>query len=102
MEKNNIVRIIGTYLSGRFSPETEEKVQKWIIKDKDTEEKEKASLEYWDQLEAKTGPDTKLALDRVNQKIGYKKIVPRPFYQKRMSIATDYCRKLSVLYFHEG
>lgn len=53
MEKNNIVRIIGTYLSGRFSPETEEKVQKWIIKDKDTEEKEKASLEYWDQLEAK-------------------------------------------------
>ena len=39
MEKNNIVRIIGTYLSGRFSPETEEKVQKWIIKDKDTEEK---------------------------------------------------------------
>lgn len=87
MEKNNIVRIIGTYLSGRFSPETEEKVQKWIIKDKDTEEKEKASLEYWDQLEAKTGPDTKLALDRVNQKIGYKKIVPRPFYQKRMSIA---------------
>ena len=41
MEKNNIVRIIGTYLSGRFSPETEEKVQKWIIKDKDTEEKEK-------------------------------------------------------------
>ena len=87
MEKNNIVRIIGTYLSGRFSPETEEKVQKWIIKDRDTEEKEKASLEYWDQLEAKTDPDTKLALDRVNQKIGYKKIVPRPFYQKRMSIA---------------
>ena len=43
MEKNNIVRIIGTYLSGRFSPETEEKVQKWIIKDRDTEEKEKAS-----------------------------------------------------------
>ena len=64
MEKNNIVRIIGTYLSGRFSPETEEKVQKWIIKDKDTEEKEKASLEYWDQLEAKTDPDTKLALNR--------------------------------------
>ena len=67
MEKNNIVRIIGTYLSGRFSPETEEKVQKWIIKDKDTEEKEKASLEYWDQLETKTDPDTKLALNRVNQ-----------------------------------
>ena len=87
MEKNNIVRIIGTYLSGRFSPETEEKVQKWIIKDKDTEEKEKASLEYWDQLETKTDPDTKLALNRVNRKIGYRKIVPRPFYQKRMRIA---------------
>ena len=46
MEKNNIVRIIGTYLSGRFSPETEEKVQKWIIKDKDTEEKEKACNKF--------------------------------------------------------
>ena len=81
MEKNNIVRIIGTYLSGRFSPETEEKVQKWIIKDKDTEEKEKASLE---ENSAPT------FLSKTNEHRG------------SPDSATDYCRKLSVLYFHEG
>lgn len=47
MEKSNINRIIRKFLSARFSPETEEKVQKWIIEDKDIEAKEKASLEYW-------------------------------------------------------
>ena len=44
MEKSNINRIIRKFLSARFSPETEEKVQKWIIEDKDIEAKEKASL----------------------------------------------------------
>ena len=37
MEKSNINRIIRKFLSARFSPETEEKVQKWIIEDKDIE-----------------------------------------------------------------
>ena len=82
MNKNMITRILRKYLSGRFSSDTEERVQKWIIKDKDIEEKEKASLEYWNELEAKTDPDTELVLDRVNQRIGYKEIVHRPFYQK--------------------
>ena len=75
MEKSNINRIIRKFLSARFSPETEEKVQKWIIEDKDIEAKEKASLEYWNELEAKTDPDTELVLDRVNQRIGYKEII---------------------------
>ena len=52
MNKNMITRILRKYLSGRFSSDTEERVQKWIIKDKDIEEKEKASLEYWNELEA--------------------------------------------------
>ena len=87
MNKNMITRILRKYLSGRFSSDTEERVQKWIIKDKDIEEKEKASLEYWNELEAKTDPDTELVLDRVNQRIGYKEIVHRPFYQKLTRIA---------------
>ncbi len=62
-------------------------MQKWIIKDRDTEEKRKSFIGILGSIGGKTDPDTKLALDRVNQKIGYKKIVPRPFYQKRMSIA---------------
>ena len=47
MEKSNIItRIIKKFLSGRFSVETEEKVQRWIMKEENVEEKEKASLEY--------------------------------------------------------
>lgn len=41
MNKNMITRILRKYLSGRFSSDTEERVQKWIIKDKDIEEKKK-------------------------------------------------------------
>ena len=87
MKKNIIARILRKYLSGRFSSDTEERVQKWIIKDKDIEEKEKASLEYWNELEAKADPDTELILDRVNQRIDYKEIVHRPSYQKLARIA---------------
>ena len=34
MKKSNITKIIRMFLSARFPSETEEKVQKWIIKDK--------------------------------------------------------------------
>ena len=52
MEKSNIItRIIKKFLSGRFSVETEEKVQRWIMKEENAEEKEKASLEYWNELD---------------------------------------------------
>lgn len=33
MKKSNISKIIKMFLSARFPSETEEKVQKWIIKD---------------------------------------------------------------------
>ena len=73
MEKSNINRIIRKFLSARFSPETEEKVQKWIIEDKDIEAKEKASLEYWNELDVKSDPGTYSALERVNLRTGYNK-----------------------------
>lgn len=77
MEKNNIARIIKKFLSGRFSLETEERVQRWIIKDKDTEEKEKGSLVYWNELnepDFKADQSTYSALERVNRRIGLKNI----------------------------
>lgn len=73
MEKKKISGIIKKYLSNRFSPETEEKLQKWIIKNKDIEEKEKASQEYWGELEMKSDSSTIAALERVNLRIGYNK-----------------------------
>lgn len=74
MEKKNIIEMIRKYLANRFSPETEERVQKWIIKDKDREEKEKASQEYWNELNVEADPATTYAaLERVNLRIGYNK-----------------------------
>ena len=92
MNKNMITRILRKYLSGRFSSDTEERVQKWIIKDKDIEEKEKASLEYWNELEAKTDPDTELVLDRVNQRIDT--------YCSRSDSTIYDGRRLFILYLH--
>lgn len=74
MEKKNIIEIIRKYLANRFSPDTEERVQRWIIKDKDREEKEKASQEFWDELNVETDSNTTYAaLERVNLRIGYNK-----------------------------
>ena len=70
---NNIARIIRKFLSSRFPSETEEKVQKWIVKGKDTQAKEKASLDYWNKLEVKADSNTYTALERVNLRIGYNK-----------------------------
>ena len=46
MKKSNISKIIKMFLSARFPSETEEKVQKWIIKDKNQQAKAKASLDF--------------------------------------------------------
>ena len=63
MEKSNIItRIIKKFLSGRFSVETEEKVQRWIMKEENVEEKEKASLEYWNELDMEADSKTYLSL----------------------------------------
>ena len=76
MEKSNIItRIIKKFLSGRFSVETEEKVQRWIMKEENAEEKEKASLEYWNELDTEADSKTYSALERVNLRTGYNKEV---------------------------
>lgn len=89
MEKNNLSSIIRKYLSGRFSSETEERIQKWIIKDKDEEEKESASLTYWEELKNETDSCTYAALNRVNRRIGYvqEKEIKISLYRKISRIA---------------
>lgn len=87
MEQNRIFSIVQKYLSGSFSSETEEKVQRWIVKDKDNEEKEEASLAYWNELEVKADADTYPALERVNRRIGYKKVRAASFYRKMVRVA---------------
>ncbi|WP_080903990.1 FecR family protein [Parabacteroides sp. Marseille-P3160] len=90
MKKNNrISDIIKRYLSARFSSKTEEKVQQWLIKDENREEKESASLEYWDSLEESSNSEIYSALDRVNQRIGYtqKQTIKVPLYKRLSRVA---------------
>ena len=84
MKKDNFSKIIGRFLSKRFSNETEEKVQRWIINNKNEDEKEHASLEYWNALNVEPNDETYSALERVNRRIGYsqKRIVMIPLYKK--------------------
>ncbi|WP_298653707.1 FecR family protein [uncultured Proteiniphilum sp.] len=88
MNKNSISKILKRFLSERFPDETEEKVQRWIIEDRNNEEKEHASFEYWNELKSEINPDTYSALERVNERIGYpqrKKNIP--LYKKVSHIA---------------
>lgn len=89
MTKKNISQIVKKYLSGRFSTETEEKVQRWIIKDKNADDKEAASLEYWDSLDVAPNAKTHSALDKVNQRIEYSQthISKLPLYKRLSRIA---------------
>lgn len=87
MEHTIIYRIIRKYLSDRFSSETEEKLQKWIIKEKDNEETEKASLTYWNALKQEAGTETSEALARINRKINYSKTGQLSFYKRMARIA---------------
>lgn len=88
MKKKDVSKIIKKYLSGRFLPETEERVQKWIIKGDNIEEKERASLEYWDELEELENSETYTALNRVNERIRYSRQAPTiPLYKKIRHIA---------------
>lgn len=89
MKADNIYRLITLFLSRRFSPETEERVQKWIIKDGNLEEKEQASFDFWNELESEATPDTYSAFGRVNKRIGCPQIqaVKIPLYKKISRIA---------------
>lgn len=87
MEHSVIYKIIRKYLSNRFLPETEKRVQKWLTTDKDRVEKDKASSVYWSELDVKAGADTYAALKRVNRKIGYGSNVIPVFLQKMVRIA---------------
>lgn len=89
MKKVSISDIIRKYLSGRFSSRTEERVQRWIIRNEKSEEKEQASLSYWDSLEQTSDEQTLSALKRVNQRIGnsQKRTTRVPFYKELSRVA---------------
>ena len=90
MKKSNISKIIKMFLSARFPSETEEKVQKWIIKDKNQQAKAKASLDFWNELDVEADSNTYASLERGNLRTGYNKadLTKMASYQKFARIAS--------------
>ena len=84
MKKKNIATIVRKYLSNRFSLDVEERVQRWMIKEKDSKAKEQASSAYWDELNVEADSHTYTVLKRVNKRIGYFKT---SFISKAVRIA---------------
>jgi ferric-dicitrate binding protein FerR (iron transport regulator) len=58
------------YLRDRYSLETEEKVQEWLVKNQETEGLEQSSKEYWNSIRPGKDASTFEALQRVNTIIG--------------------------------
>ena len=88
-EKNSqISNITKEYLEGRYSNETEEKVQQWLTCDENSEEKEEGSLEYWNTIQSNTDSSTYPALRRVLDKVGItKRKSTIPLHRRLMRIA---------------
>ena len=69
MKENYIYQILKQFFFNSYPPEIEEKVQKWIIKDKWIAEKNNAMSAIWDEMEIAPNDNTYKALDRVKNKI---------------------------------
>lgn len=68
--ENTTTKLVQIYLSARFSPASEEKLQQWLISSRNEEEKEKASLLYWNSLETRPTRNTYTSLEKVENRIG--------------------------------
>ena len=69
MKENYIYQIVKQFFLYSYPPEIEEKVQRWIIKDKWTAEKNNTLSGIWDEIEIAPNDNTYKALDRVKNKI---------------------------------
>lgn len=69
MKENYIYQILKQFFLNSYSPEIESKVQKWIIKEKWTAEKNNAMSAIWDEIEIPPNNNTYKALERVKNTI---------------------------------
>lgn len=101
-KKKKIYEIIRLFQENRFSKETEEKIQRWLINEEDDEEKEIASSEYWESMEIYPDKSTDKALKRVNTRIGLnkKKLLNPVYYVKRIAAVLIPLLIVSGIYFY--
>jgi len=69
-KKKRIREIIFHYLGNRYDRETEVKLQQWLTEDRDKEEKQECSLEYWDSIQAKPNSNTYRKLKSICRNTG--------------------------------
>lgn len=69
MKENYIYQILKQFFLNSYPPEIESKVQKWIIKEKWTAEKNNAMSAIWDEIEIPPNNNTYKALERVKNTI---------------------------------
>ncbi len=68
-----ISKLINRYLAGRHAPETEAKIQQWLIEETQQDAKDKALLDYYNRIETKTGKrETYQALAKLRKRLGLK------------------------------
>lgn len=69
---NYISKLINRYFNRRHNPETEVKIQQWLIDDEFSQEKDEALSQVWEQLDSKADKAVYQSLKEVNAKIGIK------------------------------
>lgn len=86
-KKNKIAQIIHQFLGNRYSKNTEENVQRWLIEDENDRLKEEASFDYWDTFDVpKPGKKTYRALKKTKSRIGTGKNII-PLHRKLLRVA---------------
>lgn len=69
MKENYIFEIIKQFFRYSYPPETEERIQKWIVRDEWTAEKNDALSAVWDEIELSPNGDTYKTLAKVKSRI---------------------------------
>lgn len=71
MKQNYIAEVIALFFRNDYPPETERKVQQWMLEKETVPEQEEAFKTYWDSLDIPTGKNTSRSLDRVRKKLNF-------------------------------
>ena len=88
MKENYIYQILKQFFQNSYPPEIESKVQKWIIKEKWTAEKNNAMSAIWDEIEIPPNDNTYRALDRVKNTIRQIESKKRRLKMRRVLLGT--------------
>jgi len=78
MSKNYFSDIIKQFVKHRYPQKTEEKVQQWIVNDKNLTEKNEEIYDFWQSLDLEADESVYESLDAVNRKLDIKPYKKKP------------------------